>query len=93
MSARDDFPVIAAMADLLPAERAGVEAAAMFAELDALRAGRGFTVRIEALRARAREAEALVTVLYRACRPQSSVAAREAALDAYADWLRRERVA
>lgn len=93
MTARDDYPVIAALADLLPSQPAGVEAAAMFAELDALRTGSGFTARIEGLRARAREAEALVTVLYRACRPQSTVAAREAALDAHADWVRRKRVA
>lgn len=93
MTARDDYPYVATVGDCLGHRPAGAEVAALFDELDALRAGRGLTARIEGLRARAREAEALVTVLYRACRPTSTVAAREAALDAHADWLRRERVA
>ena len=91
MSAADDFPVLASASELVHGSL-GRECTLVLAELDELRRGNP-TARIEALRSRAQRAEALVAVLVRACRPEASREAREAAVAAHEVWLAEERVA
>lgn len=94
MSARDDYPTLAAAADLVStAVHLGIELTAALREIDDLRSRHGATSRIEALRARSRAAEDLVSILARALRPQATVEARQTALAAHREWLMGERVA
>ncbi|MDO8391025.1 MAG: hypothetical protein Q7V57_11090 [Actinomycetota bacterium] len=98
MSARADYPVLAATADLLPArpcERYGPELRAVLEEIDGLRSRTGVVSRIEALRARAQVAEADADRLARALALCTGMATRpmvRSALELHVAAI-RERVA